>query len=177
MNEIKNQKYKNIIFPEVAFECKQCGLCCMIDSGDLNEEEYERIVAKGYKEFLDKGQIYHKQIKKKEDGTCFFLTDDNKCMIHDVKPISCKLQPFLPIDYSIMTKKIKLDFAHDCKGISKGKLTQEQLKTFGTATQKCVDEIIKMQADALGLPVTHKKVAIGIRNFFRNLKGNTTGKR
>ena len=33
-------------------------------------------------------------LKSREDGSCVYLTPDNRCMIHEVKPDKCRTFPF-----------------------------------------------------------------------------------
>jgi Fe-S-cluster containining protein len=106
--------FMKIIFPDMKFECKQCGKCCLLQPADLNDAEYQKILAKGFTDFLDETSKEYKQIKRKKDNSCLFLTEEKKCSIYDVRPATCRLQPFLIIDYNIFNDTIKLGITSYC---------------------------------------------------------------
>ena len=92
----------------VGFECSGCGKCGCKTIDDswkvifLTYQEVETLKEKGkmcgvipndksrsfagYLKFL--GKSLHEEFK------CFFLTEDDKCEIHDYKPLICLLHPF-----------------------------------------------------------------------------------
>ncbi len=84
-------------------ECQGCGACCRIKDGivRVSGAEIARIAAfLGMEEqaFIDretevspdrKGLI----LKSRADGACAWLTDDNRCRIHPVKPDKCRTFP------------------------------------------------------------------------------------
>ena len=89
-------------------KCIGCGNCCRERAIDItfsdilrwSNEKRRDILREVY--FIDnypfKGQggfYFEKSIPKKEDmkRCCPFLTDENKCSIHDTKPIVCKDAP------------------------------------------------------------------------------------
>jgi len=162
------QKYENIIFPEVSFECKHCGKCCMYPP-DLDKQEFDAIVSKGHKSFIDPDGGMIPSVAKKEDGYCCFLTENKMCLIHDIKPVGCISQPFFPFDYNIKNKTLEVKDVEDCPGIGKGKLTKEQLETFGKAAQKNLDFFFKLQALALKLPIDDKRVSKGVKQHIGEL--------
>lgn len=98
----KKTPLKKII--ELGGECKQCGKCCSFDSGYLVEGDvskiakFLRISEKELKEkYLQKIYMYGKEVlkpktikKERHYGACIFLKD-NKCSIHEVKPLNCKV--------------------------------------------------------------------------------------
>ena len=86
------------------FKCQGCGACCRIKNGivRVGEAEIRRIaefVEMSEQEFIDheteiapdrKGLI----LKIRPDDACVYLTDDNRCRIHPVKPDNCRTFPF-----------------------------------------------------------------------------------
>ena len=86
------------------FHCRQCGACCRIRDGivRVSDEEIARIAAflgMTEQEFIDReteiapdrrGLI----LKSLSDGACAWLTDDNCCRIHPVKPDKCRTFPY-----------------------------------------------------------------------------------
>ena len=98
----KNTALKKII--ELGGECKKCGKCCTFDSGYLVDEDFPKIAKfLGVSEdelkekYLQKVHMFGKIIfkpkvkkKGKHYGECIFLKN-NKCSIHSVKPLNCKV--------------------------------------------------------------------------------------
>ena len=86
------------------FKCQGCGACCRIKDGivRVGADEIKRIAAflgMSEQEFIDreteiapdrKGLI----LKSRADESCVYLTDDNRCRIHPVKPDKCRTFPF-----------------------------------------------------------------------------------
>ena len=154
------QKYENVIFPDIAFECTHCCQCCA-ELPDLDKGEFNAIVAKGHKNFLDLSDTIP-TIAANDEGYCMFTTDDNLCKIHNVKPVGCRLQPFMMVDYDVRKKTIELNYPLNCPGIKKGRLTKEQLEVFGKAAQKMFECLLKMSAVTLKLPIDDERVAINV---------------
>ena len=86
------------------FECQCCGACCRIKDGivRVSDREIARIAAYlGMREddFIareteiapDRKTL---MLKSRSDGACVYLTDDNRCRIHEVKPDKCRTFPF-----------------------------------------------------------------------------------
>lgn len=87
----------------MAFACRQCGACCRIPDGivRVSDAEIARIAAYlGMSEgaFIERecevapdrrGLVLH----SRPDGACAWLTDDNRCRIHAVKPDKCRTFP------------------------------------------------------------------------------------
>ena len=86
------------------FECIGCGACCRIPNGivRVGEDEISRIA-----KFLgmDEGEFISNEtdvapdrrgliLKSREDGSCVYLSEDNRCMIHNVKPDKCRSFPY-----------------------------------------------------------------------------------
>ena len=86
------------------FVCRQCGACCRIKDGivRVSDAEIARIAAflgMAEQAFIDRetevapdrrGLI----LKSRPDGACVWLTDDNRCRIHSVKPDKCRTFPY-----------------------------------------------------------------------------------
>jgi Fe-S-cluster containining protein len=86
------------------FVCRQCGACCRIKDGivRVSDREIARIAAfleMPEAAFIDaetevapdrRGLI----LKSRPDGACAWLTDDNRCRIHPVKPDKCRTFPY-----------------------------------------------------------------------------------
>ena len=86
------------------FECQCCGACCRIKDGivRVSDREIARIAAYlGMREddFIacetdvapDRKTL---MLKSRPDGACVYLTDDNRCRIHEVKPDKRRTFPF-----------------------------------------------------------------------------------
>ena len=166
-------QYENVIFPDlVGFQCKNCGVCCRDDPPDINFKEQQMIEAKGYVNFLeDPADPYNRNIRRKKDRSCFFLTEENTCKINDVKPAICILEPFIIADYDYKTNRIFLDLnplaAINCKGIFTGEMIAPE--EIGKAAQTIVREFLEMAAKKTGLPIDDKKVASLVRKLLLNL--------
>ena len=86
------------------FKCQGCGACCRIKNGivRVGDDEIRRIaefLAMSEQAFIDqetelapdrRGLI----LKSRPDESCVYLTDDNRCRIHPVKPDKCRTFPF-----------------------------------------------------------------------------------
>ena len=89
---------------ETDFKCLGCGACCRIKNGivRVGEAEVRRIAAflgMSEQEFIDreteiapdrKGLV----LKSRPDDSCVYLTEENRCRIHPVKPDKCRTFPF-----------------------------------------------------------------------------------
>lgn len=116
--------FENVTFPDsVGFRCRKCGLCCREQPADLNEKEQQKIESKGFTGFsVEADGIEGPFIRRKKDGSCFFLTKDNECMIYEIRPAGCRIQPFTITDWDYEKNTIELDLPVDskCKGIFEG---------------------------------------------------------
>ena len=89
-------------------KCVGCGNCCRERAIDITfsdilrwSDEKRRDILKevyyidNYPAKAQGGFYFEKSIPKKEDMKrhCSFLTDENKCSIHDTKPSGCKDAP------------------------------------------------------------------------------------
>jgi Fe-S-cluster containining protein len=133
----------------------------------VNKEEQRRIEAKGYKNFLDhQKETGINWIRRNRDGSCLFLTRENKCAIYDVRPAICRLEPFTISDYDFERNRIELEvdfpFACSCQGVCSGE--ELQAEVIGKAAQAVVQKILAITAKDLGLPISDKKVASETRS-------------
>jgi Fe-S-cluster containining protein len=162
------QKYENVIFPDVQFECKHCEKCCHV-SPDVSRKEFDMILA-AKKDVMDLHGFMDlsstiPMIATKEDGSCFFLSDKKLCKIHDVKPLGCRFQPFIIVDCTARKKpfKIELSFTSDCPGVTQGKMTKDQLVLFGKAAQEMFDFLVTIESLCLKLPKDDERVARSLK--------------
>lgn len=85
--------------------CNKCGKCCSYGAGFAQGNELQKIadhkkisIEKLKDEYFDKANVFNKELfrpklMKKEPlpfGPCIFLKD-NKCEIHEVKPMHCRV--------------------------------------------------------------------------------------
>ena len=170
-------QYENVIFPDsVGFQCKNCGVCCRNQPPDINLKEQHMIEARGFMNFLeDPNDPDNRNIRRNKDGSCFFLTDENSCKIHAVKPVICILEPFIITDFDYRTNRIFLSLnplaTINCKGISIGNIIV--LNKIANAAQTIVKEFSEIISKKTGLPVTDKKVASVTKKLLRDLNSRT----
>ena len=86
------------------FDCQCCGACCRIKDGivRVSDEEVKRIAS--YLGMSEVDFIANEtelapdrktlMLKSHGDGACVYLTMDNRCRIHAVKPDKCRTFPF-----------------------------------------------------------------------------------
>ncbi len=123
------------------FECVKCGRCCGIglkewlleltkkDVAKLRELGFEKAIRRiGNRNFL----------KRKRDGSCIFLDDDNLCYLRkrfNWYPFGCRLFPF---GYRIINATLILTVNTEyikrikCKGFGRG-------ETLGSQVDKVLD--------------------------------------
>jgi Fe-S-cluster containining protein len=155
-------KFENVKFPDsIGFHCKKCGLCCRQQPADLTAEEQLKIEARGFKHFLGKpDDVYDliRFIRRKKDGSCFFLDENNECTIYEIRPATCRIQPFTITDWDYQNDVIEIDLPADCdcEGICyEGTLPMEEI---AKAARVVVKDLNATVAKVLGLPLTDKKV-------------------
>ncbi len=90
---------------ELGKDCKKCGHCCSFNGGILLDEDISRIadflkISKNeFKEkYTNDFEIYNKKLKRikseknnKPYGACLFYDFKEDCMIHEAKPLHCKI--------------------------------------------------------------------------------------
>ena len=90
--------------PLESFECLGCGACCRIPNGivRVSEAEVSRIskfLGMSEEDFIanetdvapDRRGLV---LKSRPDDSCAYLTADNRCSIHSVKPDKCRTFPY-----------------------------------------------------------------------------------
>ena len=107
LSSVQEAKIVNLIMAWIlrqTFACRGCGACCRIPHGivRVSAAEIARIAAflgENEASFIDaetelapdrKGLI----LKSRPDGACAYLTADNRCRIHPVKPDKCRTFPY-----------------------------------------------------------------------------------
>ncbi len=128
---------------------------------DVSKTEQKRIEAKGYTDFLESADENGvRWIIRKKDGSCHFLTRDNRCAIYDVRPQVCRIEPFTIVDFDYEKNRIEVElnfpFALCCIGTcDKIAVPDEEIVR---AAQILVQKILALTANDLGLPVTDNRV-------------------
>ena len=157
--------FENVDFPDsLGFECKRCGQCCRDFPADVNSKERKHIEERGFKDFLqlpDPNPFPF--IIRKEEGCCLFLTNENTCEIHDVKPNSCILQPFTIVDYDYHNNLIFVDLAlgPECPGVATiGKLPYTKM---AKAAQEQIKDLIEVWSKKMKLPISDSRVYAKVR--------------
>ena len=128
---------------------------------DVNKEEEKIIKTKGFKDFLEPpDETGIAWIRRKKDNSCFFLKDNNRCAIYDVRPSICRLEPFTIADYDYEKNKIELELNFPFSSCCIGTCDKETLpvKEIAKAAQILVQKILALTAKDLGLPLTDKRV-------------------
>jgi Fe-S-cluster containining protein len=101
--------------PELRFECTGCGNCCLqwpVPSTaedrqriiDLSRSMHQEVPGRLFRSvdvnvFRAKSQTFQFTLEKRADGRCIFLTETNRCALHEQfgaesKPSMCQLFPY-----------------------------------------------------------------------------------
>jgi Fe-S-cluster containining protein len=113
----------------IRFICDRCAICC----GDTKDRtrailllklEAYRISKKtsksveGFAEEIRGREPYSYKMKKRGNGKCVFLKEDNLCAVYHIRPLVCSFYPFELKD----TRNGKHTFAYtnECPCIGKG---------------------------------------------------------
>jgi len=153
--------FENVVFPDsVGFRCGKCGVCCRMQPPDIDNAEQRKIEARGFKNFFERpNNTGIAWIRRKKDDSCFFLLN-KKCVIYDVRPAICRLEPFTIVDYSYLENRIELalnfPFSSCCMGIYDKE--EFPVKEIAEAAQTMIQKILSLTARDLGLPITDKRV-------------------
>ncbi len=111
-----------IIFLEKVedWEClyHECNARCCSEGIELTLEDVERISERHSDFFrIDDSRI----LLKGKDGRCIFLRNDLRCGIEDIKPVACRLLPFVIHEVRYGDEPfIKLRLVVDCPGVGEG---------------------------------------------------------
>ena len=135
----------------IKFNCRRCGRCCDTNGriylyfDDINRLSSNMsldvdIFIKKYCEFRREIFVFRDQTinfeilslaKKHNNNQCVFL-NEGLCLVHDFKPLQCKLAPF--IEPIITNKEVWEDFKNKCPGFMDGKTysNKEIFKSYET---------------------------------------------
>ena len=92
------------------WSCSACGLCCRKYVVQLNKSEVEFYTSLFGKHVVEK--ISNKIVLRRINNRCIFQRG-NLCVIHDYKPIRCKLWPFIVLRKPLNKRTAKLaEFEH-----------------------------------------------------------------
>ena len=86
------------------FQCQGCGACCRIKNGivRVGDDEIRRIaefLGMSERAFIDRETEIAPDrrglvLRSRPDESCVYLTEDNRCRIHPVKPDKCRTFPY-----------------------------------------------------------------------------------
>ena len=95
------------IDPDQRFSCSQCGRCCRGFDVIVTATEVELYKRRGAEQWAGVADPFEpmpsmpavQRIRKRDDGTCVFLSPDNLCRIHQElgaakKPLTCRVFPY-----------------------------------------------------------------------------------
>jgi Fe-S-cluster containining protein len=132
-------------YPEdVRFECSLCSRCCE-DTEDhtrhvlllnVDAKSIAKETGLDVSEFADQvegSEPYVYEMKKPEDGKCFFLKN-SRCTIYNIRPLICRFYPF---QLDSQNNTYVFSYTNKCSGIGNGEtLTREFFENlFATATK------------------------------------------
>jgi Fe-S-cluster containining protein len=133
----------------VCFECNRCGLCC----GDTQQKTRHILLlgseAKAIAEALSIAitefaepvlgkEPYVYEMKKPQDGKCFFLKN-NQCTNYDLRPLICRFYPF-ELKFAPDQDTHVFNATLECPTVGKGK----------TLTRKYFQELFALAQEKLG---------------------------
>jgi hypothetical protein len=128
---------------------------------DVSKTEQKRIEDRGFTDFLEKpDENGVRWIRRKQDGACHFLTNDNKCAIYSVRPQVCRMEPFTIVDYDYKRNRIEVDlnFPFACCCLGTCDETSVPVEEIARAAQILVQKLLAITANDMGLAVTDKRV-------------------
>jgi lysine-N-methylase len=124
------------------WDCHGCGDCCREYHVGISEAERQRIVDQGWEKepefqglplFRRYGPPWRRTtaINQHKDGTCIFLSKDQRCRIHErfgseAKPLPCRLYPFVIIPAGNQWR-IGMRFACPSAASNRGRKANEHL--------------------------------------------------
>ncbi|MCX7698128.1 MAG: YkgJ family cysteine cluster protein [Candidatus Goldbacteria bacterium] len=83
----------------IDFKCKKCGNCCRRGFVYLKEEEIKNIssfLKINTKQFIKEyteNILWLGKVLKFKNNKCIFLTDNNLCLIYEIRPYQCRTFP------------------------------------------------------------------------------------
>lgn len=66
-----------------------------MDEGIIEIKDSEQYELDIYPPIRINKKEYYLGLASKEDGSCIFLRDDGKCVVHEFKPLVCRFYPFV----------------------------------------------------------------------------------
>jgi len=85
-----------------AFSCRLCGDCCRNRAIMLYDHDVERLRKAEIHDFYEETSELERyltgapyRMRLRDDGSCVFLTDDNRCSVYDLRPDTCRRYPFI----------------------------------------------------------------------------------
>jgi hypothetical protein len=123
----------------------------------------EKAGFRNFVDFVDEAGI--QWVKRKGDGSCYFLSRENKCLVYGVRPSICRLEPFTIVDFDPEKNWIELalnfPFSCCCEGVcDKG---DAPVDLVGKAAQVVLKKVLELTAKEMGLPVDDRKVRFAAR--------------
>jgi Fe-S-cluster containining protein len=123
--------YPNNVF----FECSKCGLCCgdtlqktrhiLVLETEINIISKETCLPKKvFSKQIPKEKPYRYEMKKNNEGKCFFLKD-NQCSIYMSRPLICRFYPF-ELKFESDKDQHVFGFTVECSGINKGRIMNRE---------------------------------------------------
>jgi Fe-S-cluster containining protein len=161
-------QHQNVIFPDtIKFHCKGCGECCKNQPPDINPQEQQKIDQAGYTNYMENpADPNNRNLRRKSDGSCIFVTKQNNCQIHQIKPSICKLEPFIITDFDYQKNIIYLDLnplaIKECKG-----LTHQNMFAYediAQAAQTIVSDLQEIISKKTGFPPNDKRIGALVRD-------------
>ena len=137
----------NYSFPDkVCFTCRRCGLCCgdtanktrhilllAIEAKQIGE--YTNQPIKNFATNVINKMLYLYEMKKSNEGKCFFLEND-QCKIYSLRPLICRFYPF-DLKFIEEINSYVFDFTSECPSIGRGKtLSSRDFKALFNLAQK-----------------------------------------
>ncbi len=137
-SKIKYSCWRKVDFTcpnKVLFECSKCGLCCgdtrqktrhiLVLEPEANAISTETSLPKqAFTKQLAGKNPYRYEMKKDQEGKCFFLKD-NQCSIYRLRPLICRFYPF-ELKFDAEKDQHVFDLTLECPGIGKGKMMTEK---------------------------------------------------
>lgn len=153
------------------YKCHMCGKCCYMEipltlldihriANHKNKKPagiFTEVVGKNISE---KSSLF--TIRKKQNGACIFLADDDRCLIHEAKPIICRFY-----NCSIKERLEEMPWTATCK-------TQAQREKLWEQTVAA--KITKTYIEKNGLDWNKKDYNKALRSIMDNIKLRETQK-
>lgn len=136
------------------WDCHTCGICCKGHTILLDEEDLAKLESQGWEKkpefagipitkkltFLGSQRVLNQRV----DGSCIFLTDDQRCRIHaefgePAKPWACRMFPY---QVSPVGDELRVTMRRTCPSAAadRGRPLQEQLSFIRELAPKAVGD-------------------------------------